>query len=59
MSDFCTISIQVIGAVLLGIAEKARYGNGSSPITSKSANDILLTGLCVQVSADFRAPLSF
>ncbi|GAA5834454.1 hypothetical protein JCM3766R1_005217 [Sporobolomyces carnicolor] len=51
VSDFCTISIQVIGAVLLGIAEKARYGNGSSPITSKSANDILLTGLCVQTAS--------
>ncbi|GAA6063069.1 hypothetical protein JCM10212_003127 [Sporobolomyces blumeae] len=51
ISDTVTTILQVVGAVLVGIAEKAQYGSSSSPITSKSANDILLTGLCVQTAS--------
>lgn len=51
LSDFLSSVLQIVGAVLVGIAEKARYGESSSPISSMGANDILLTGLCVQVSS--------
>ncbi|GAA6005990.1 hypothetical protein JCM11491_004082 [Sporobolomyces phaffii] len=51
ISDSVTTILQVIGAVLVGVAEKAQYGTGSSPISSKHANDILLTGLCVQTAS--------
>ncbi|GAA5975051.1 hypothetical protein JCM5350_004565 [Sporobolomyces pararoseus] len=51
LSDFLSSVLQIVGAVLVGIAEKARYGESSSPISSMGANDILLTGLCVQTAS--------
>ncbi|GAA5935419.1 uncharacterized protein JCM15063_001029 [Sporobolomyces koalae] len=51
VSDSITTVLQVVGAVLVGVAEKAEFGTGGSPIGSKSANDILLTGLCVQTAS--------
>ncbi|GAA5836260.1 hypothetical protein JCM5353_002657 [Sporobolomyces roseus] len=51
ISDSITTVLQVVGAVLVGVAERAEYGSFTSPITSKRANDILLTGLCAMTAS--------
>ncbi|GAA5851092.1 hypothetical protein JCM9279_000318 [Rhodotorula babjevae] len=51
VSDVVTTIIQVVGAALIGVAESARFGNGSSRITSDQANDILLAGLATQTAS--------
>lgn len=50
-ADALTLAIiQVVGAALIGVAESDRVsGDGDSPVTPKQANDILLSGLVVQV----------
>ncbi|GAA5930968.1 hypothetical protein JCM3775_000765 [Rhodotorula graminis] len=51
VSDVVTTIIQVVGAALIGVAESARFGNGSASITSDQANDILLAGLATQTAS--------
>lgn len=51
VSDVVTTIIQVVGAALIGVAESARFGNGSASITSSQANDILLAGLAMQTAS--------
>jgi hypothetical protein len=50
-ADALTLAIiQVVGAALIGVAESDRVsGDGDSPVTPEQANDILLSGLVVQV----------
>ncbi|BGP16776.1 hypothetical protein JCM10213_002169 [Rhodosporidiobolus nylandii] len=51
VADVVTTIIQVVGAALIGVAESARFANGSSSLSSKQANDILLAGLSVQTAS--------
>ena len=57
ISDVVTTIIQVVGAALIGVAEAATYSaSRTSSLSSSQANDILLAGLAIQVSAHFEPP---
>lgn len=53
--DVFTIGLQVAGAALIGIAQSKTSDGEKPPISTESANKILLAGLSVQVSRK-RAP---
>lgn len=45
-----TTTLQIVGAALIGVSESKRADGEESPISTESANNILLAGLAIQVS---------
>lgn len=48
--DVVTTALQICGAALIGVSESRRANGEESPISTESANNILLAGLAIQVS---------
>ncbi|KAK4054250.1 hypothetical protein OIV83_001276 [Microbotryomycetes sp. JL201] len=52
--DFVTTVIQIIGASLIGVSEARRLRTGrAGPVSTEQANDILISGLAIQLAAFF------
>lgn len=48
--DIVTIAIQVTGAALVGVVQTKQANNEKPPVTTETANNILLAGLAVQTA---------
>lgn len=48
--DIVTTALQICGAALIGVSESKRADGEEPPISTESANNILLAGLAIQVS---------
>lgn len=48
--DVVTTALQICGAALIGVSESRRADGKEPPISTESANNILLAGLAIQVS---------
>lgn len=48
--DIVTIAIQVTGAALVGVVQTKKARNEEPPVTTETANNILLAGLAVQTA---------
>lgn len=52
--DVVTTALQICGAALIGVSESKRADGEEPPISTESANNILLAGLAIQVSRECR-----